>query len=109
MKEKKQRKEGEKMNKVYKEEGERKLKKRLATRGEGNNNKGKGQPNKNASKGQRKIEKEQRKEVWDIQPKKDKQAAKRKQPKRGKQAAKRQETSSRSKDESTRFGEEWET
>ena len=64
-----QRKEGEKMNKGYKEEGESKLKRRLSNRGEGSSNKGKGQPNKNGSKGQRKIEKEQRKEVWDSQPK----------------------------------------
>ena len=47
---KQQRKEGERMNKSYKEEGESKLKRRLANRGEGNNNRGKGQP---------KIEKEQ--------------------------------------------------
>ena len=42
MKEKKQRKEGEKMNKVYKEEGESKLKRRITNIGEGSNNKGKG-------------------------------------------------------------------
>ena len=46
---------------------------------------------------------------WKYEATKEEGATKRRQPTRGNQAAKRQETSSRSKIESTRFGEKQET